>query len=122
MTAKQLHNKPELLKYRKALRNKSTSAEATLWKCLQKRQLGGFKFRRQHSVGNYILDFYCPDKRIAIELDGARHFTPEGRKKDNKRDLNLKAQNISVLRFENKLIFENQSMVLDAILFELLKD
>ena len=89
---------------------------------MQKRQLDGFKFRRQHSVGNYILDFYCPAKRIAIELDGARHFTPEGRKRDNKRDLNLKTQNISVLRFENKLIFENQSMVLDAILNELLKD
>ena len=121
MTSSQIHNKPELIKFRKALRNKSTSAEATLWTCLQKRKVGGFKFRRQHSVGNYILDFYCPAKRIAIELDGARHFTPAGRKKDKKRDANLKMQNISVIRFENKLVFENQSMVLDAILTELLK-
>ena len=122
MSPKQIHNKPELIKFRKSLRNNSTSAEATLWKCLQKKQLGGFKFRRQHSVGNFILDFYCPAKRIAIELDGARHFTVIGREKDNKRDLNLNAQNISVLRFENKLIFENQSMVLDAILQALLKE
>ena len=122
MTSSQIHNKPELIKFRKALRNKSTSAEATLWKCLQKRKVGGFKFRRQHSVGNYILDFYCPAKRIAIELDGARHFTPEGRKNDIKRDAYLEKQKISVLRFENKLIFENQNMVLDAILNELVKD
>lgn len=122
MTSKQIHNKPELIKFRKALRNKGTSAEATSWKCLQRKQLGGFKFRRQHSVGNYILDFYCPEKKIAIELDGALHFTSEGRKKDEKRDANLEMQNISVLRIENKLIFDNQSMVLDAILAELLKD
>lgn len=122
MSPKQLHNKPELIKFRKALRNNSTSAEATLWNCLQRKQLGGFKFRRQHSVGNYILDFYCPFKRVAIELDGARHFTLEGRKKDVKRDAYLKNQRISVLRFENKLIFENQSIVLDAILQALLKE
>ena len=122
MTSKQLHNKPELIKFRKELRNKGTSAEATLWKCLQKKQLGGFKFRRQHSVGFYILDFYCPAKSIAIELDGAQHFTPEGQRKDNKRDAYLEKQRISILRFENKLIFENQNMVLDAILNELQKD
>ena len=122
MSPKQIHNKPELIKFRKSLRNNSTSAEATLWKCLQKKQLGGFKFRRQHSVGNFILDFYCPYKRVAIELDGAPHFTPEGRIKDIKRDAYLKKQRISVLRFENKLIFENQSMVLDAILQTLLKE
>ena len=60
--------------------------------------------------------------RVAIELDGAPHFTPEGRIKDIKRDAYLKKQRISVLRFENKLIFENQSMVLDAILQTLLKE
>ncbi|WP_255518216.1 endonuclease domain-containing protein [Fulvivirga sp. M361] len=71
MKKEPLYNKPELKKFRKELRNNGTSAEATLWTMLKNKQLEGRKFRRQYSVGYYILDFYCTSERLAIELDGA---------------------------------------------------
>ncbi len=114
-----IHNKSSLKEYRKDLRNNGTAAEAVLWKCLQKRKLGGYKFRRQHSVSNYILDFYCPEKQLAIELDGAHHYTDEGKEYDRIRTEYLNQKNITVLRFENKQVFKNQLMVLDFILEEL---
>jgi very-short-patch-repair endonuclease len=73
----EIHNQKNLEPFRKDLRKNSTSAEATLWKYLKGRQLGK-KIRRQHSVGGYILDFYCATERVAIELDGKKHFTDEG--------------------------------------------
>ena len=99
------HNKPQLKQNRKELRNNGTSTEATLWLHLKKKQLGGYKFRRQHSVGNFILDFYCPEKQFAIELDGAHHFTVEGQEYYKNRDAYLKEQGITVLHIENKHIF-----------------
>ncbi len=100
---------------RKSLRNNGTSAEATLWRYLKNSQLRGRKFRRQHSVGNYIIDFYCPEEMLAIELDGAGHFTNGGTANDFDRDQNLAALNIRVLRFENRLVFENIEGVLEEI-------
>lgn len=61
-----LNNLRYLKGYRKRLRNHLTPAEASMWKLLQSRQIDGKKFRRQHSVGNYILDFYCPSQQLAI--------------------------------------------------------
>ncbi len=69
-----INNKPELKLLRKQLRNHSTSAEAILWTHLQKSQLQNRKFRRQHSLGKFIADFYCPSEKIVIELDGEDHF------------------------------------------------
>src|SRR5215470_7411657 len=63
------HNRPYIQDRRTNLRRRLTPAEATLWKALQSSKLDGRKFRRQHSVGNYILDFYCDSERLAIELD-----------------------------------------------------
>jgi len=63
-----LHNLKHLKQTRKNLRNALTPAEATLWKYIQNSKVEGKKFRRQHSVGNYILDFYCPSEKLAIEL------------------------------------------------------
>ena len=112
----QINNRNYLKKYRKDLRNDGTKAEAVLWTHLQKRQLGGYKFRRQHSILNYIIDFYCPEKRVAVELDGAYHFTVEGQLKDAHRDEVLGQLNIKVLRFENKWIFQDLEGVLRVIL------
>ncbi|MBU3982046.1 MAG: DUF559 domain-containing protein, partial [Proteobacteria bacterium] len=70
---------------RKGLRNNATPAEIKLWGMLQHSNLGGYKFRRQHSVGSYILDFYCPFEKLAIELDGDTHFTDEAIAHDMKR-------------------------------------
>jgi len=111
----QIHNRKELERFRKDLRNNSTSAEITLWKCLQKSQLEGRKFRRQHSVGNYILDFYCPAEKLCIELDGAYHFSEEGMAYDEVRTLYLNSLNIQVVRFENKEVFEDVEGVLEKI-------
>lgn len=115
----QLHNKKELIQNRKYLRNNSTSAEATLWKYIKGSQLEGRKFRRQHSIENYIIDFYCPSERIGIELDGQEHFTGYGLVKDEERDKFLRDKmKIKVLRFENKQVFEN----INGVLLEIKKN
>jgi very-short-patch-repair endonuclease len=101
--------------YRRVLRSNLTPAEASLWKILKNRQLNGFKFRRQYGFGPYILDFYCPILKIAIELDGSPHFTDEGAEKDMVRDGYLSEHGISVLRFENNVLYMHQEMVLQAI-------
>jgi very-short-patch-repair endonuclease len=111
----QLHNRKELEHYRKELRNNLTSAEATLWRELQRKQLEGRKFRRQHSVGSYILDFYCPSEKLCVELDGAHHFTEEGLTYDKKRTEYLNSLNIHVIRFKNLDVFEQMEKVLSEI-------
>jgi very-short-patch-repair endonuclease len=115
MRKDQIHNRKEMEVYRKQLRNHSTSAEATLWKSLQKRQLEGRKFRRQHSVGYYILDFYCPAEKLAVELDGAGHFTEAGQAYDARRTAYLNDLGIRVVRFENREVFEDLEGVLSKI-------
>ncbi|MFK7758245.1 MAG: endonuclease domain-containing protein [Flavobacteriales bacterium] len=113
--SKKLHNKRELLPLRKDLRNNGTSAEGAMWSLLKKKQVLGIKFRRQHSVANYILDFYCPEKKLAIELDGAHHYTPEGLEKDKNRDAFLELHGIKTIRFENKRVFEEPSWVIREV-------
>jgi very-short-patch-repair endonuclease len=70
-----VYNLPSKKRFRKTLRNSLTAAEALLWKSLQRRQLLGKKFRRQVSIGRYIVDFYCAESAIVIELDGEAHFS-----------------------------------------------
>ena len=72
----QLNNNKSLKTKRQYLRTPSTPAEILLWKFLKQNQLVGRKFRRQHSIGNYILDFYCPSQKLIIELDGNAHLNP----------------------------------------------
>ncbi len=82
-----LNNLPALRVFRKELRSHLTPAEAKLWTYLRRSQLAGRKFRRQHSVGGgYILDFYCPAERLAIELDGATHDNALAQRYDEERD------------------------------------
>ena len=89
---------------RRELRNHSTSAEATLWKLLKNSQAGGYKFRRQHGIGPFVLDFYCPLLRLCIELDGGVHQMPLADVKDEMRTKFLNEQGITVLRFENDVV------------------
>jgi very-short-patch-repair endonuclease len=106
----------ELLKdIRSYLRSNMTDAEMVLWEVLKEKKLCGFKFRRQHSIGYYIADFYCPSKRLIIELDGQHHFTPEGILKDQERDNHLEELNIRVIRFENKEVLNNLTEVVKKI-------
>ena len=111
----QINNLPHLKTFRKKLRNNLTPAEAKFWTLVQNSKLEGRKFRRQHSVGNYILDFYCPSEKLAIELDGEVHFNETAQLKDAERTLFLNYYGIKVLRFENKLVFEQTEQVLDEI-------
>ena len=115
MQKQNIFNKKPLKELRKELRKNLTPAEAVMWNALQKKQLEGRKFRRQHSIGNYIVDFYCPKEKLIVELDGAGHFTPEGSDQDKKRDAYMARLNIKVLRFENRDIFNNLDAVLEVI-------
>ena len=102
-----------LLERARELRKKQTPAEQVLWEMLRDRQLMGSKFRRQHQVGNYILDFYCHEAKLAVELDGAVHEQRRG--KDAKRDAYLKSQGIQVLRIPNEILLNNTSSTLEQI-------
>lgn len=111
----QLHNRSDLKALRKDLRNNATQAEKELWKLLRGSAIEGRKFRRQHSVGGYILDFYCPSERLCIELDGEDHFTEEGRRHDEKRTKFLADNFITVIRFESGLAMQFPEEVLPTI-------
>lgn len=107
------HNKSYLKQYRKSLRNKSTPAEAFLWNYHKKSQLEGRKFRRQHSIDNYIVDFFCFEESLAVELDGEIHNKQI--EEDKLRDAYLLSKGIQVIRFENRFVFEHLEQVLDDI-------
>ena len=113
---KDIMNLSDVTANRKQLRNCGTLAEATLWKLLKDKQVEGLKFRRQHSVGCYILDFYCPVIRLGIELDGEVHTDVQARDYDERRTRYLmNEKGIIILRFENRTVFENPSQIVEEI-------
>jgi very-short-patch-repair endonuclease/restriction endonuclease S subunit len=115
LTYNTISNLPTLKTFRRELRNRLTPAEATLWTLLSNRKLQGRKFRRQHSVGNYILDFFCPEEKLAVELDGKVHNNAMAEEYDTERDLFLLHTGIKVLRFENRMVFDHAESVLKVI-------
>lgn len=98
-----------------ALRNGMPGAERKLWAKLKGKQVGGFRFRRQHPVGVYILDFYCPEVRLCIELDGDQHAEAQAIKRDQTRTSFLEQKGICVIRFWNAEVFENLEGVVETI-------
>lgn len=112
---KNIHNYNHLEERRRNLRKKLTSAEATLWTYLQRKQLKGRKFRRQHSIKNYIVDFYCATEKLIIELDGAVYLDFAQQNYDEERTHNIEKLGFTIVRFENKLIFERIEEVLEEI-------
>ena len=104
---------------RRALRGAATDAENALWARLRAKRLLGFKFRRQHPCGQYILDFYCPSKHLAVELDGGQHFERASQDYDHRRTVFLARRGITVLRFPTDLVFREPIAVLDAIVLAL---
>ena len=90
------------------LRRNQTDDEKALWRALRGRRFAGFKFRRQHTVGGHILDFYCADAKLAVELDGSQHGRPEGMHRDAEREKFLDEQGITTLRFWNSQWRKNQ--------------
>lgn len=106
---------PEILKRCRQLRTSQTPAEVKLWTCLRNRQLFGLKFRRQHPIGKFIVDFYCHEANLAIELDGGGHTETAQAKYDKERTESLEAEGITVLRFWNTDVFKNLKGVIEAI-------
>jgi very-short-patch-repair endonuclease len=92
-----------------------------MWAIVRGRKLVGWKIRRQHRIGEFILDFYCAQAQLAIELDGASHFTDDGRKFDEMRTTALRRLGITVLRFENREVIANPGLTA-ACLLEALKN
>jgi very-short-patch-repair endonuclease len=92
-----------------------TPPEARLWRCVQRRQLAGLKFRRQHPIGAYVLDFYCPEARLAVEVDGQTHDHPDQQRRDERRTRGLVQQGIAVLRIAAEDVRINLDGVLVAI-------
>jgi very-short-patch-repair endonuclease len=97
----------------RGLRSNATRVEKQLWHKLRNAQIDGLSFRRQHPAGPYILDFYCPILRLAIELDGGQHSQQVIR--DRKRDDWFHQRGVTVLRFWNSDVIENLSGVLEVI-------
>ena len=102
-----------LVSISRVLRKNSTISEQHLWKSLRSNQLEGFKFRRQHPIGAYIVDFVCIENQVVVELDGGQH--QKERENDEKRDGWLKSQGFQVLRFWNHEVLINLEGVLSQI-------
>ncbi|MGF1728360.1 endonuclease domain-containing protein [Photobacterium kasasachensis] len=102
------------VKLRQTLRNDLPEPEKQLWQHLRKKQLG-VKFRRQHGIGRYIADFYCPECKLVIELDGDSHYQTYAQEYDRVRDNFMQTLGITVLRFDNYEVMTNVEGVLMRI-------
>lgn len=107
--------KSQHLDLKRKLRSDATLAEHKLWFFLKAKKLGGFKFRRQHGIGPYIVDFYCSEKRMVIEIDGDIHALPENIKKDYLRTGYLKKLGLQVLRYTNEDVLNNIEALLEHL-------
>ncbi len=111
---KKIFNKKSLLNFRRKLREQSTRAEDILWYRLRNSELG-YKFRRQHSIGDYIVDFYCVPLKLVIELDGLTHEDEAVCERDFQKEAYLKAQGCIVLRFDDSEVRNNLEQILEVI-------
>ncbi len=96
-----------------------TDAERLLWSRIRRIQLEGFQFYRQKIIGNYIVDFYCPELKLVIEVDGGQHYIAEGKDKDHIRDDYMKKIGINVLRFSDRDVLKRIDAVMEKIWREL---
>jgi len=110
-----LNAKPSTFRNARKLRSDMTPAETILWSALKNRQVGGFKFRRQHAISRYVLDFYCHKVKLGIELDGSYHLEKSQQFYDTDRTQNLALFNIEIIRFENIEVIESISKALNII-------
>ena len=108
-------NKNRQKQRRQRLRNNATPWERKLWRYLQNSKLEGYKFRRQQGIESYIVDFYCAEFKLIIELDGGGHFVAEKMKKDKKKESGLESWGYTILRYTNNEIMEN----IEGVLFDI---
>jgi very-short-patch-repair endonuclease len=102
-----MYNKLILKPRRRELRQSTTPAEIKIWNIIRNRKINNLKFIRQYSVGFYILDFYCPKIRLAIEIDGGQHNDPDQKEYDEERTKYLNNLDIKVIRFWNSDVIKN---------------
>lgn len=107
---------PKLYEYGRMLRKETTEAEQKLWEHIRGKKLNGLKFRRQHPLHNYIADFYCHEKKLVIEIDGAVHTTKDNAEYDKGRTYELKELDVTVIRFWNDEVMNDIEAVLKKII------
>jgi very-short-patch-repair endonuclease len=112
----QFFNKSTEKAKRRRLRSDSPTAENTIWTSLRRKNIAGYKFRRQYSVGPYVIDFYCPALKLAVEIDGDSHFIGNAVEDDKRRQAFIEAFGIRFLRFTNQDVYDNLEGVLESII------
>lgn len=112
---KQASSTPSMKELRRELRQNQTKAEDVLWAELRGRRLSNVKFRRQHSFGYFIVDFYCFEHKLVIEVDGSVHNTSEARISDAEREVVLCDLGLTVMRFTNNDVLDKLDNVLQKI-------
>jgi len=115
----ELFNKASTKDKRRALRKSRTEAEDVLWQELRARKIAGNRFIRQYGIGEYVADFYCPRRKLVIELDGSQHSTSDGEEYDRARESYMKSIGIKTVRFRNAEVLQSVDSVLTRIRHEL---
>ena len=100
---------------RRNLRRESTLAERLFWSKVASQQFLSLKFRRQHGIGNFIVDFYCPEKKLIVEIDGDSHATSAGLENDQQRTTHLQSFGYTIVRYDNRDIISNISGVFEDL-------
>ena len=111
----EVYNRTDVKPKRQHLRNNMPVAEVLLWSKIRAKQLLGHKFRRQYSVNEYILDFYCPQLKLGIEIDGDSHFREGAQLYDAKRQEYIESFGIKIVRYLNTDIYDNLNGVLEVL-------
>ena len=111
----QFFNKTSEKEKRRSLRNNMPPTEALLWSRLRNNQVPGYKFRRQYGVGPYVIDFFCPALKLAVEIDGDSHFVTDALKNDERRQAFIESFGIHFLRFTNHEVNRELEAVLEKI-------
>ncbi|MCH2188666.1 endonuclease domain-containing protein [Candidatus Gracilibacteria bacterium] len=106
------YNSSKLTQLRRSLRNNQTKPEQYLWEKLKNKQFHGIKFRRQYSLGRYILDFYAPEYKIGVEIDGENHFEKHQKEYDDIRTEFLASAGIKIIRYTNNEVMNNREGML----------
>jgi very-short-patch-repair endonuclease len=107
---------PKLKKRARRLRKNMTEAEIRLWNHLRRKQIKGLQFFRQRPIGNYIVDFYAPEEKLVIEVDGGQYYEEDGLEYDEARDAFLEGQGLKVIRFSNLNVLKNINGIVEKVI------
>jgi very-short-patch-repair endonuclease len=105
----------EMVEHARRLRREQTPAERVLWEALRGRRFRGLKFRRQHPIGCFVVDFYCPAEKLVVEVDGAVHEDLSHRAGDAEREQWLAELGLTIVRVSNDLVLNDMHLALDLI-------